>query len=49
MVRADEVFKKDGDLFKKTLDLLEQVNDMVLVSDWTKSKWKKLTLQKMTI
>ena len=45
----DEVFKKDGDLYTKTFELLEQVNNMVIESDWTKSKWKKLTLQKMTI
>tara|TARA_R110000824_G_scaffold92912_1_gene225051 strand:+ start:426 stop:2171 length:1746 start_codon:yes stop_codon:yes gene_type:complete len=45
----DEVFKKGGDLYQKTFELLEQINNMVLESDWTKSKWKKLTLQKMTI
>ena len=53
--KKEAVFSNDQstedylNVLKKTLDLLEQVNDMVLVSDWTKSKWKKLTLQKMTI
>lgn len=45
----DSVFSKNGKLYKKTFELLGQVNDMVLESDWKKSNWKKMTLQKMAI
>jgi|TARA_B100000287_G_scaffold27879_1_gene26400 hypothetical protein len=45
----DSVFSKNGKLYKKTFELLGQVNDMVLESDWKKSNWKKMTLQKMSI
>ena len=45
----DSVFSKNGKLYKKTFELLGQVNDMVLESDWKRSNWKKMTLQKMAI
>ena len=37
--------QKDGDLYTKTFELLEQVNNMVIESDWTKSKWKKASVK----